>query len=71
MDEVRAIQVQALFDRRGAELGARERDALGLCGDLFGGLALVAGVEPLDEGGLHAELDPVEREEPDDVLQAM
>ena len=54
-DEGRAVEVETLVDRGGAGLGARERDTLGLGGDLLDGLALVAGMEPLDDRGLHRE----------------
>jgi len=55
-------------DGSGAGLGAGERDAA--LGAQRSGLESLLGAvvaDPLDDGGLHAELDKVEREEPDDI----
>jgi hypothetical protein len=65
LDERHTVRVQGLVDRRRAGLGARDGDAVRgfVCS-----LGLVPLAERLDDGGLHRELDPVERDEPYDVL---
>lgn len=68
-DERGTVRVERLVDRGGAGLGTGHGDALGLSlgGSGSGGLVTVA--EVFDDGGLHSELDPVERHEPNDVLR--
>lgn len=67
LDERHTVGVQRLVDRSDTRLGAGEGDTSagrGLASDL----GFVTSTESLDDGSLHRELDPVERDEPDDVL---
>ena len=66
-DERHTVRVQALVDRSSARLGTGKRHTTGLRSHLLALLALVTGAEPADDRRLHRELDPVERDEPDDV----
>lgn len=68
LDERHTIRVQRLVDRSGAGLRTVDFEA-GLLDHLCL-LALVALAEILDDGGLHGEFDPIERDEPNDVLKA-
>lgn len=54
------------MDRRSARLGAGDGDT---GGSDRGGLELVPLTETFDDGGFHREFDPVEWDEPDDVLR--
>jgi len=66
--ERNTVRVQGLVDRGGTGLGTFERDGPTLSsGKLLACLAFAAFMEGLDDGSLHAELDEVERQEPDDV----
>lgn len=68
-DEADTVGVEGLVDGGSAGLGASERNlAVSLLSDHLGNLAGLALAEVLDDGGLHGELDKVERQEPDDVL---
>jgi len=66
LDKAHTVRVQRLVDRRCARLGAGDGDAGGRA---LGGLELVSLAEPFDDGGFHREFDPVEWDEPDNVLR--
>ena len=68
LDEADTVRVQRLMDRRSARLGAGDGNTSG--GD-SGGSELVPLAETFDNGGFHREFDPVERDEPDDVLRVI
>lgn len=68
-DERSTVGVERLVDRGGAGLGTGHGDALGLGLGGSGGGGLVTVAEVLDDSSLHGELDPVERHEPNDVLE--
>lgn len=68
LDERDTIRVQRLVDRGGAGLRTVDFEASLL--DHLGLLALVTLAEILDNGGFHGKLDPIERNEPNDVLEA-
>ena len=65
-DERHTVRVHALVDRGRARLSAGN-------GDTSGGLlshgSVVTLTKRLDDSSLHRELDPVERDEPDNILE--
>jgi hypothetical protein len=64
-EETNTIGVERLVDGSSAGLGASKRDvAMFLLG-----LGLLALAEVLDDSSLHSELDPIQRHEPDNVLE--
>jgi hypothetical protein len=70
LDERYTVGVERFVDRSDTRLGAGERDT-GTGGGLASDLGFVTSTKGLDDGGLHRELDPVERDEPDDVLKRL
>ena len=67
LDKRHTVRVQTLVEGAHTRLRPRHRHALGRARDLPRHPRLVAPAEVLDHGGLHRELDQVERQEPDDV----
>jgi hypothetical protein len=66
LDERHTIGVQGLVDRRSTRLGLRNWDtSLSRC--FFDGPSST-GANVFYNSSLHGELDPVERDEPDDIL---
>lgn len=65
-DEADTVRVQALMDRRSPRLGPGQGYTTGLL-SLLAKLTLMACTERLDDGRLHGKLNPVERDEPDNV----
>jgi hypothetical protein len=67
LNEGDTVRVQGFVDRGSARLCAAERNTLGVgVGGLLGN---ATSVERLDDRGLHGELDPVQRNEPDNILR--
>ena len=56
------------MDRGGTRSGLDQGNTSSSEASLIGGTTLATLAEVLDDGSLHAELDKIEREEPDDVL---
>lgn len=65
LDEAHTVRVQRLVDRCSARLGAGDGNT---SGSDRRSLELVPLTETFDDGGFHPEFDPVEWDEPDDVL---
>ena len=65
-DERDTVGVERLVDGGGTGLSAGDGDTSGLSGG--GGSGEVASTDALDDGSLHRELDPVEGDEPNDIL---
>lgn len=66
-NKVDTVRIQRLVDGRRARLRTRERHTTCCCRCFRTLRCLVPRTEVFDDGRLHRELDPVERDEPDDV----
>lgn len=66
LDERNAILVERLVNGTHARLAATEGNT---SGGFRGESTFVTRTEPFDNGSPHTEFDPIQRDEPDDVLE--
>ena len=65
LDERHTVRVERFVDGGSARLGAGERDA---GGSFFLGDTLMTLADSFDNGGFHCKFNPIQGDEPDDVL---